>query len=440
VLTGLIAVLQLGRLHPDEVYQFLEPAHFKAFGYGIVAWEWDLARGGGIRNWAIPGLFAGLLKACAALGIDDPWKRRAVLELPQAALHVWMLWAVYRLAARRVEPNLARWSIPLVGLYMPVLAFAGRTLGESFSAAFLVIGCSLLVPRAPAGPPPARSLINLFSIAGGALLGLSVVARYGSAAAVIGAMAWLLLTKRWRDFGLAAAGGIAVALGLGALDWATWGAPFHSLRAYLDFNVFSGRAAAQFGADPFYVYLPYLAMLAPWAWFGLLKKPSGVFVAAAVAYLLAIFLTAHKEPRFVYPALVLLSVAGAPGVLEWLGARGRLGLTAAACVASLPFFLLDTPLEAQRPEQFRMQAKAWPAATGFFIIPEGIWGAGGNFWLGKNIPWFTCDYPEDGRFQQAMRDPTYNRVVTWEKHGHDALLGAGFTVLEESGPARLYGR
>ena len=60
-----------------------------------------------------------------------------------------------------------------------------------------------------------------------------------------------------------------------------------------------------------------------------------------------------------------------------------------------------------RPEQFRLEARAWPAATGLFIIPEGIWGAGGNFWLGKNIPWFTCDFPEDGRFQSAMRDPTY---------------------------------
>ena len=38
---ALEAVLQLGRLHPDEVFQFLEPANVQAFGYGTLAWEWD---------------------------------------------------------------------------------------------------------------------------------------------------------------------------------------------------------------------------------------------------------------------------------------------------------------------------------------------------------------------------------------------------------------
>ena len=270
-LPGVIAVFQLGRLHPDEVYQYLEPANWRAFGYGILAWEWQ---GAGLRNWAIPGIFALLLKACAAVGIDDPWKRRAVLELPQFALHLWMLWAAWQIALRRVPPELARWAIPLVGLYMPVLTFAGRTLGESFSAAFLVIGLEL-IDRAKAGNATSWELGNLrarAALAGGFVLGLAVVARYGSAAAVIGAMVWLLVRRRFSDFALAAAGGLVVALALGALDWVTWGAPFHSLRAYLDFNVFSGKAAQQFGSDPFTVYLPYLAMLAPWAWLGFLKR------------------------------------------------------------------------------------------------------------------------------------------------------------------------
>src|SRR5688572_18114012 len=105
---GVLTVLQLGRLHPDEVYQYLEPANHKAFGYGILAWEWQQA---GLRNWAIPGLLAFFLKLCGALGIDDPWKRRAVLELPQAALHLWMLYSAWRLAARRLNPDLARWAL-----------------------------------------------------------------------------------------------------------------------------------------------------------------------------------------------------------------------------------------------------------------------------------------------------------------------------------------
>jgi hypothetical protein len=436
-LPGLIAVLQLGRLHPDEVYQFLEPAFMKVFGYGVQAWEWQV----GLRNWAAPGAIAVVLELCKALGIEDPWKRRAVIELPQAALHAWMLVAAYRLAARRMSAELARWAIPFVGLYMPVLTFAGRTLGESLSAAFLVVGLEFLDRTrgrtAPSATPPSKRSLDEAALAGGAVLGLSVVARYGSAAAVIGAMSFLLARRQWRDFALAAVGGGAVALGLGALDWATWGAPFHSLREYIDFNVISGKAAQQFGSEPVTLYLPFVAMLAPWAWLGLVRKPAPVFVAASVAYLLAIFATAHKEPRFLYPALVVLSVGAAPGAIEWLARRGK-ALVAAAALLSLPFFFFDTPFMAQRPEQFRLEAKAWPGATGLFITPEGTWGAGGAFWLGKNIPWFTCDFPQ--QFMFAARDPRFNRAVTWDKHYAAELKDIGFHVIEEQGPATLWGR
>ncbi len=123
------AVVQLGRIHPDEVFQALEPATFRAFGYGTLAWEWTV----GLRNWAVPGLFAGLLKACAAVGLDHPQARRAVLELPQYALHVAMLLAAFRFSERRVGAPRALWAIPLVGLTGLIVHFAGRTIGESRS-------------------------------------------------------------------------------------------------------------------------------------------------------------------------------------------------------------------------------------------------------------------------------------------------------------------
>ena len=36
---GLLAVVQLGRIHPDEIFQFLEPALRFARGYGLVTWS-----------------------------------------------------------------------------------------------------------------------------------------------------------------------------------------------------------------------------------------------------------------------------------------------------------------------------------------------------------------------------------------------------------------
>ena len=159
---AVLAVAQLGRIHPDEVYQVLEPAFRRAFGYGIEAWEWR----SGLRNWAIPGFFSLLLRACAALGIDHPVARRAVLEVPQFLLHALMLVAVFRYAARRVSAELAGWAVVAVGLYAPVLVFAGRTMGESFSTAFFVLGVVAL-DDARARPAVWRW--------GGALLGLGHV-------------------------------------------------------------------------------------------------------------------------------------------------------------------------------------------------------------------------------------------------------------------------
>jgi phosphatidylinositol glycan class B len=432
-----VAVAQLGRLHPDEVFQTLEPANHRAFGYGILAWEWQV----GLRNWAVPIFFGWVLKLGAAMGINDPLARRALLEVPQWALHCAMLLAVYRLTARRVSSPIAIAAVVLVGLYGPVIHFAGRTMGESFSAALLVIALERLDA---AGNRPWH-----VAWLGGALLGCAVVTRYGSAVVVVAALAWLLAKRAWKPLLFAVLGGAGVALALGALDWATWGAPFHSLRKYLDFNVLSGQAAQQFGVEPAWFYLPLLGWLALWVWPGLVlgavRRVEGVslFAFSGLAYLLAISLTPHKEARFLYPGMVLLLVAATPPWLAWVSrlqpsrAAGWVGASLVACLAVVFF---PSPYRPERPEQFRLVVKAAREATGLVIVNEGVWGAPGFFYLGKNIPWFPCDFAEDGRFVQAMAQPTFNRAVIWDDRALDALLASGFKVLETDGPGKLLGR
>jgi hypothetical protein len=160
-----VGVLQLGRLHPDEVFQFLEPALHKAYGYGILAWEWQT----GLRNWSAPLLFSWLFRAGDQFGIHDAQARRALVALPLWALHGMALFSVYRLAERRLLPSRARWVMGLIGLWSIVVTWAGRTMSEAISAGFLVWALDRLDAR---GKPRDAAL-------GGALLGLSVVARYG---------------------------------------------------------------------------------------------------------------------------------------------------------------------------------------------------------------------------------------------------------------------
>jgi hypothetical protein len=435
---ALIAVVQLGRLHPDEVYQVLEPAYWRAYGYGVLAWEWY--PNAGIRNWAIPGLFGWLLSLCKAAGIQDPRAYRAVLELPQYLLHVWAMFAAYRYLERRCPPNLALPAFLAVALYGMVLEFGGRTLGESFSTDFLLVAVEAF------DRPPGKRWPGVL---GGSALGLAVVSRYPSAILVLAALAWLLLRRRWQVFLWAIAAGAVVALALGALDWATWGRPFHSLLAYLDFNVLTGQAAARFGSQPGWFYLPYLAgMLPAWIWPALpfaLSKPGdrmGLPLFMSLAYLLALSLTAHKEARFLYPALVLLSAYAAPGLSRLLEILSRRWKPAAALGTSLALAAGLLPLLGLgeiRGDQFRaiVEATRPEDARGLLIVGEGVWGAGGYFYIGKQIPWTVADWPSDPSFRGAVASPAFNRAVTYDRRAEDDLVRNGFRVIDRIGRATV---
>jgi hypothetical protein len=442
---ALLAIFQLGRLHPDELFQVLEPAMNRAFGYGVLAWEWKQ----GLRNWVIPGFVAYLLRICQGLGIEDPQARRAVIELPQYALHAAMLWAVYRYSARRVTAVQAKWCVALVGLYGPVLHFGGRTMGESFSTAFVVFALERF-DKALEEKLLGRNVWRV-PAAGGLLLGCAVIARYGSAVIVVAAMAWLLIRRQWKQFGFAVAGGALAAALLAVVDQQTWGQPFHSFFEYVNFNVLSKGAAAQFGAEPAWYYLPWLGLTAFWAWPGLvlsrkIVKPWLILFCAGV-YLAAITWTSHKEARFLFPTLVLVTVAGAPGwvafISDTLAKLRTLELAALglSLISVLAIAFFETPFAPQRPEEFRLVLRASRSGvTGMALVNEGVWGSPGFFWLGKNIPWFTCDFDYDPNFQGAMRTPSFNRVVTYNDQALQTALQFGFKVTARDGHGALLER
>jgi phosphatidylinositol glycan class B len=433
-----LAVLQLGRWHPDEVYQFLEPAWFRVHGYGVRSWEWHV----GLRNWSVPLVFAFFLQIAQSLGIDHPRAYRALVALPQLVLHAAMLVAAYHYVERRLtsQGRAATWlGLALVAAFAPVLYLAGRTMGESLSAAFLVLACDAL----DRDDRPARQ-----GALGGLFLGLAVVVRYGSAAFAVSMLVWLVLRRRWPALAAACTAGAVVAAGLAALDWATWGQPLHSLLKYLEFNVLTDRSAQRFGAAPVWSYLPLLAVWFPaWAgvgipaaWYRERFVPLGAFASAA--YLVAISLTPHKEDRFVYPALVLFALAGAPGVV-WLIWRIRavswraLAAAAALAAGSIAWAVMPDV----RGDQFRAQVKATrdPAATGLLIVNEGLWGSGGFFYIGRNLPWYNCDFPEHA-LQIVRANPRVNRVITFEGRAIPELQSVGFRIVDRVGRETILAR
>jgi GPI mannosyltransferase 3 len=421
-----LAVAQLGRLHPDEVYQSLEPAFFRVHGYGVLAWEWHQ----GLRNWAVPISLAALLRAAGVLGVTDAWVLRGLVGLPLALLYASALLAAFRLGSR--QSRLAGWTALLaLGLLPMAWAYAGRTLSEPLSAAALVLAADGLER------PAARSRAPFW---GGVALGLAVVARYGSAPAVLGALVWLAACRRWRHLLLAVAGGAVVAIALGALDAWTWGAPMHSLVAWTRFNVLSDGAVRAFGAQPPSFYLPLLLGFVPaWVWpllvYGLLRPGAGrprVGVALAMASfaLLALLSTPHKEERFLYPVVVLLVLEAAPALGRLVQALpGVAGLTLGALALAFNLLSQSTTIDA-RGDEFRalVRSARGQDVTGLLIVNEGLWGSGGFFYLGKRIPWLTSDWPVDPSFRAAMADARFNRAITFEGRALDALRAGGFRV------------
>jgi GPI mannosyltransferase 3 len=437
-LPAALAVAQLGRLHPDEVYQSLEPAFWRVHGYGVLAWEWKA----GLRNWAVPLALAGLLRLAGWLGLQDPWTLRGLIALPIAAFHALALLAAFRLGERQAPRG--GWAALLaLGLLPMAWAYAGRTLSEPLSAAALVLAAEALER------PPGRWRSAAW---GGLALGLAVVARYGSVPAVAGALAWLTARRRWGVLGGVLAGGAAVALLLGALDWATWGEPFHSLVAWARFNVFSDAAERAFGATgPLYYPRLLLGLVPLWVWPVLLyaavspgagRPRLGVALAMALTTLVALLATPHKEERFLYPVVVLLVLEAAPALT-----RVRAGLpllwSAAAAALAVVLTLASRPTSVDpRGDEFRalVRISREPDTTGLLIVNEGLWGAGGYFYIGKEIPWLTCDFPTDSSFRIAMVDGRFNRAITFEGRALEALRAAGFRVTGEVGRETLLSR
>ncbi|RYZ35030.1 MAG: mannosyltransferase [Myxococcaceae bacterium] len=431
-----VAVRELGRIHPDEVFQALEPAWWRVHGYGVLAWEWR----DGLRNWAFAGVLAFFLRVAQGLGITDPGVYRGVVAIPQFALHAWSLWAVYRFAARRAGHAGGALAVLLLGLCGPVLIFAGRTLSESVSASFLLVAMEAL-DRPDTGTAGGTRRAGLL---GGLALGLAVVVRYPSALFVLAALGWLLAARRWRLFAFACGGGAVVALGLGLLDWGTWGTPFHSFVAYLDYNVLSGKAAAAFGASPpdFY-WQPLLKAVPLWAWAALPLSLATLLrwrtlslpLTCAAVYMAVLLATPHKEERFLYPALVLGLLAAASQVAASVMALQQPLPRGVLASFSLWLGFVNAqgyPSQDLRSDQFRAIVRATRGdATGLLIVNEGLWGSGGFFYIGRNIPWRTCDWPQDAAFQASMRDRTFNRAVTFEGRALPELQAAGFRIARQ---------
>jgi hypothetical protein len=306
-------VAEHGVVWPDEVYQSLEQAHRLVFGFGYLPWEFDV----GARSWVFPGLLAAPIALVEAVGLDAPSAPVMAARTAMALVSVGTVALTMRLAGK-LRGSDAALVAGILGAAFPLsLLFATRCMSEVASAPCL-LGAAILT-RAPT---PRRAGF------GGALAALACFLRFQNGIVAVGLFVLLLLEKPRTLAGWYAAGAAVVAAAGGMLDALTWGQPFHSLFAYVGFNL-SGKADA-FGVAPFWFYATALArstgpallvVVLGWAF---AARPHMKLAIVVAVYVLVHAIVPHKELRFLMPVVPLALALAAAGLVDfaaWLEAR-----------------------------------------------------------------------------------------------------------------------
>lgn len=385
----MVTVLFPGIHYPDEVIQSLEQAHRAVFGYGLVPWEFRE----GARSWLLPGLLIAPMWLGDALAPETGAYRyfaQALVAALSAGIAVVGYW--WGLRVGRSHGVLAAL---VLGTWFEAVYFGARALGEVVGGVFLFAGVFLCSGRRDVR----RTLLA------GLCLGGAFVFRFHLALAIALAAAWHCRLDVRRGWWPLLAGASLPLLALALVDSLAWGTPFGSILANVQANLVEGRSV-MYGTSPADWYLLQIverwgiatgaiAVLAMW---GARRDPLPVLVALVVV--LTHSAIAHKEYRFIYPAIPLVLLSAALGTAEfcrWFAAWLKrpvvhAGLVAGASVAWMATSLALASAPQMRPEWFRgraglelMSRARSDADCGVGLLVGWSW-TGGYSSLHKDIP------------------------------------------------------
>ena len=340
-------------LHPDEIMQYLEPAHRLVFGNGVVHWEYHY----GARSWLVPGLVAGLLLVFDSVGLGEPSWYVDGVKLAFCAVSLLIPAGMYFFARVHFDELAARIALVAGAFWYELVGFAHKPMTEFVATAPLLVLLALCVR------PAAPGAVTAWCTGLAAVLVAAVRPQYAPLALLLLAVALARGGARLHVV-LAA---LVCALAVGVLDAGAWDAGlFHSYLVNLRFNLILGELRA--GESPVWQYLSWLFVASGGVGAlcfacALLRPGRYAFLLMLIAMVVALHsLQAHKEYRFVFAVAPLWLLAGADlaaravragGARSVLAGIGLLG-GAAACAAGI-FDAL--------PGQDRLY-RAWSRETG----------------------------------------------------------------------------
>ena len=340
-------------LHPDEIMQYLEPAHRLVFGNGVVHWEYHY----GARSWLVPGFVAGLLLAFDTVGLGEPSWYVDGVKLAFCAVSLLIPAGMYFFARVHFGELAARIALVVGAFWYELVGFAHKPMTEFVAVAPLLVLLALCVR--PATPGTATA----WSTGLAAVLVAAVRPQYAP-------LALLLLVVVFARGGArlhVVLATLVCALAVGVLDAVAWDAGlFHSYLVNVRFNLILGEFRAE--ESPPWQYLSWLLVASGGVGAiciaGALLRPGRyAFLLMLIAIVVALHsLQAHKEYRFVFVVAPLWLLIGADLVARAFRAGGARSVLAgiglfggtAACAAGI----LDA-----LPGQDRLY-RAWSRETG----------------------------------------------------------------------------
>ena len=438
-------------LHPDEIMQYLEPAHRLVFGSGVTYWEYFY----GARSWLVPGIVAGVLLLFDAVGLGQPSWYVGGVKLLFCAVSLAIPAGMYVFGRRHFGETAGRAALLAGAFWYEPVGFAHKPMTEFVATAPLV---ALLALCARRSVDDARTVWLAAFLA---VLTAAIRLQYAPAALVLLGIVFLRTDKRIQ-LTLAAAG---FAAAFGVFDAVTWdGGLFHSYVTNIRYNFMLDPIRS--GESPAYQFLLWLTL----AGLGLsllclaaaLRRPRryGFLLGLIALVLLLHSLQDHKEYRFIFAVIPLWLLIGADlaARLAALGDRRRhlAGLAAAGFAAvSLAGILNALPYQDrvyrawsketgavgfvrnQDPifPAYRYLARA-PDVTGLWQVDRPHFNLPGYYYLHLKIPFYD-------RLMGSGLKTNLETVSTWASHIVSADPGfsvPGYSLEQEFGEVRILRR
>ena len=302
-------------LHPDEIMQYLEPAHRLVFGNGATFWEYFY----GARSWLVPGLVAGVLKLFDLVGLGQPLWYVGGVKLVFCAISLLIPAGMYFFARWHFGETAARVALLMGAFWYELVGFAHKPMTEFVATALLMSLLALCVR------PASDRLREVVLVAVLAVLVAAIRVQYAPLALLVLGL-FFLRTEKKMQLALAAA---TVFVAVGVFDAITWDSGlFHSYIVNIRVNLAFGDLRA--GESPSWEYLYWLLI----ASIGLVAlcilaalrdlRRYSLLLVLVILVLLIHSLQLHKMYRFIFVVIPLWLLIGADFVV-WFASRASEG-------------------------------------------------------------------------------------------------------------------